>query len=91
MLSTIRNKYIISTAFVVLYILILHESDIVTLVKRNDRIAELEQEIERKKKGIEELKTSIDELEDLRSLEKYAREEHLFKKANEDIYIFSFE
>ena len=90
-LNIIRNKYVISSAFVLLYILILHETDIVTLINRNERVSILEEEIERKKQGIEELKVSIDQLEDVRSLEKYARENHYFKKKDEDLFIFSFE
>lgn len=74
-----------------LYILILHETDIVTLIKRNERVSILEEEIDRKRQGVEELKISIDQLEDLRSLEKYARENHYFKKEDEDLFIFSFE
>lgn len=74
-----------------LYILILHETDIVTLIKRNERVSVLEEEIERKKEGIETLKIAIDQLEDVRSLEKYARENHYFKKEDEDLFIFSFE
>ena len=80
-----------STAFVLLYILILHETDVATLIKRNQRVNELEMEIERKKEGIEELKIAINELKDVRTLEKYARENHYFKKEDEDIFIFSFE
>ena len=80
-----------SSAFVLLYILILHETDIVTLINRKERITLLEQEIDRKKEGIESLKIALNELEDIRSLEKYAREEHYFKKADEDLFIFSFE
>lgn len=75
----------------VVYILILHDSDIVTLTRRNERISELEREIERKKGGIEELKIKLGQLEDIRTLEKYAREEHFFKKQDEDLFIFSFE
>ncbi len=74
-----------------LYILILHETDIVTLIKRNERVSLLEEEIDRKKQGIEDLKISINQLEDLRSLEKYARENHYFKKEDEDLFILSFE
>ena len=44
-----------------------------------------------KKEGVEELKIAISELEDIRTLDKYAREEHFFKKKDEDIFIFSFE
>ncbi len=74
-----------------LYILILHETDIVTLIKRNERVSLLEEEIDRKKQGVEDLKISINQLEDLRSLEKYARENHYFKKEDEDLFILSFE
>ncbi len=74
-----------------LYILILHETDIITLIKRNEHVSILEEEIERKKEGIETLKVAIDQLEDVRSLEKYARENHYFKKEDEDLFIFSFE
>ncbi|WP_070137056.1 septum formation initiator family protein [Crocinitomix algicola] len=87
----IRNKYILSSLFVVVYILILHDTDIVTLINRQNRVESLENEIERKKTGIIELKESIEQLEDLRKLEKYAREEHLFKKDDEDLFILSFE
>jgi len=76
---------------VLLYILILHETDIVTLIKRNERVSLLEEEIDRKKQGVEDLKISINQLEDLRSLEKYARENHYFKKEDEDLFILSFE
>jgi cell division protein FtsB len=90
-LPYIRNKYILSSAFVLFYILILHDTDIVTLIKRKEKVTALENEIARKKEGIKELKNSVAELEDLRSLEKYAREKHFFKKDGEELFIFSFE
>ena len=74
-----------------MYILFIHDTDIATLISRKNHVAELESEIERKKKSIEDLKISLNQLDDIRSLEKYAREEHLFKKEDEDIFIFSFE
>lgn len=90
-LNFVKYKYIISSVVVVFYILILHETDIFTLIQRNQRVTNLEQEIDRKKEGIEDLKIAIEELEDIRSLEKYARENHYFKREDEDIFIFSFE
>ena len=89
--SVIKNRYLLSSIFVLTYVLILHDTDILTLIKRKDKVAKLEMEIERKKVGIEELKHKLEDLENLRSLEKYAREEHLFKKDDEDIFVFSFE
>lgn len=90
-LPILKNKYLISTLLVVLYILILHETDIFALQNRKQRVHELEAEIELKEKEIEELKLAISDLEDPRMLEKYAREYHYFKKEDEDIFIFSFE
>lgn len=89
--SVIKNRYLLSSIFVLTYILILHDTDILTLIKRKEKVANLEVEIERKKKGIEELRVKLEDLKDLRSLEKYAREEHKFKKDDEDVFIFSFE
>ena len=89
--NVIKNKYLLSSIFVLSYILILHDTDILTLIKRKEKVAKLEMEIERKKQSIEEMRTKLDDLDDVRSLEKYAREEHLFKKDSEDIFIFSFE
>lgn len=80
-----------SSLFVLLYILILHDADVFTLMRRHDRVDALEREIGRKQQGIKDLKKSVNELEDIRSLEKYAREEHYFKKKDEDLFIFSFE
>lgn len=86
-----RNKYLISGLFVLVYILFLHNTDILTLINRHEKVAELDQEIVRKKAGIEDLKIKLRELENIRSLEKYARENHFFKKDDEDLFIFSFE
>ncbi len=91
LIKIIRNKYIYTSLFLVFYILILHETDVVTLINRKNRVQDLELEIERKKEEILDLKLSIGEIDDVRSLEKFARENHLFKKADEDLFIFSFE
>ena len=89
--SILKNKYLLCGAFVLVYILFIHDTDIATLINRKQHVAELQDEIERKKKSIEELKVSLNQLEDIRTLEKYAREEHFFRKDDEDIFIFSFE
>ena len=90
-LRIMRNKYLLSTAIAVGYMLILHETDIFALQNKKSKVTELEQQIEIRKYEIEEMKVAINELDDPRSLEKYAREYHYFKKEDEDIFIFSFE
>lgn len=81
----------ISSVIVLLYVLILHDTDAYGLHQRNQRVKELRVEIEQKKQEIEELKLALNDLDDPRSLEKYAREYHYFKKEDEDLFIFSFE
>lgn len=60
-------------------------------MNRHEKVSNLELEIVRKQQGIEELKYKLKELDNLRTLEKYARENHYFKKDDEDLFIFSFE
>lgn len=76
---------------VVLYMLLLHESDIFALQSKKTKVSALQAQIEYKKSEIEHLKIALNELDDPRSLEKYAREYHYYKKEDEDIFIFSFE
>jgi cell division protein DivIC len=86
-----KNKYLIAGIAVLFYILILHETDIFSLQNKKARVQDLYQQIELKKVDISELKLAINDLDNPRSLEKYAREYHYFKKDDEDIFIFSFE
>jgi cell division protein DivIC len=87
----LRNRYILSSLIAVVYVLVLHNTDVYTLIQRSNRVSDLEAEIERKKQEIEVMKENLASLQDLRSLEKYAREQHLFKRDDETIFIFSFE
>lgn len=87
----LKNKYFLSTLFVLVYILILHDTDIFSLQNKKQRVSELQLQIDEKKIEIEELKLALNDLNDPRTLEKYAREFHYFKKEDEDLFILSFE
>ncbi|MEO9533287.1 MAG: septum formation initiator family protein [Crocinitomicaceae bacterium] len=86
----LKNKYIISSIVVLLYIIILHDTDIFALRNRMNNSDELRVEIEQRKKDIEELKIALSDLDDPRALEKFAREHHLYKKDDEDLFTISF-
>lgn len=90
-LLLLKNKYVLSTVCVVLYILIVHETDIIALVNKNRKIAALEATIVQKRENIKELKESLKQLDDPKAVEKYAREHHFFKKEDEDIFVLSSE
>jgi cell division protein DivIC len=89
--ARLKNRYAISTLIAIVYILLLHNTDVYTLIQRKNTVSELETEIARKKHEIEEVKANIASLQDIRSLEKYARENYFFKKDDEELFIFSFE
>lgn len=71
------------------YILLLHDTDVVALNKRKKHVQQLEIEIAQKKNQIEDLKIALSELENINSLEKFAREKYFFKKDDEDLFILS--
>ena len=73
----------------VLYILLLHDTDVFSLQKRKDKVANLEKEIVHRRLEIEDLKEDLKALEDQESLEKFAREKYYFKKADEDLFVLS--
>ncbi len=71
------------------YILFLHNTDIVALKKRKDRVKQLQSEILLKRNEIIELKKALNELENQTTLEKFAREKYYFKKDNEDVFVLT--
>ena len=77
-IKIIRNKYVYTSLFLVFYILILHETDVVTLINRKDRVQDLELEIERKKEEIQELKVPL----------KFCARKSSFKKSG--LLLFNF-
>lgn len=87
-LPVFRNKFIITFIVFVVWMLFFDDYNVMSRVNNNRKIAELEiqkeeyvAEIARSKRLLHELKG------DNSSLEKYAREQYLMKKDNEDIYI----
>jgi cell division protein DivIC len=88
-LRHLKNRYVISSLALVLYILLLHDTDVFSLQKRKEKVANLEQEIIHRQIEIEKLKEDMKALEDIESLEKFAREKYYFKKADEDLFVVS--
>jgi cell division protein FtsB len=57
----------------------------------NTEVKELETAIEFYKKRIKEDKSTIKILQDSLQMERFAREQYLMKKENEDIYLIEFD
>ncbi len=85
------NIYVIILTVFVFWMLFLDENSYLTHREFNNEIKELKTWIEFHKEKIEKDKEVIKKLKDSLELERYARENYLMKKENEDIYIIEFD
>lgn len=88
LLKVIKNKYLLTTIGIVVWILFFDKNDVFSQADLNGKLNKLKAdrnyyltEIENNKREIEELKTNK------KSLEKFAREKYHMKKDNEDVYV----
>lgn len=88
LLKVIKNKYLLTTIGIVVWILFFDKNDLFSQADLNGKLNKLKAdrnyyltEIESNKREIEELKTNK------KSLEKFAREKYHMKKDNEDVYV----
>ena len=86
--KALRNKYILTAVLFLLWLLLFDQNNLSERRKMNREYDQLNEEkayylkkIEEDRKRIEELKTDND------NLEKFAREQYLMKKDNEDIFV----
>jgi cell division protein DivIC len=84
----LRNKYILTAVVFLVWLLLFDQNNLAERRKMNREYTQLMEEreyylqkIEEDRKRIEELKTDND------NLEKFAREQYLMKKDNEDIFV----
>jgi len=84
----LRNKYVLTSVLFVLWMLMFDQNNLNERRKNNRDYNQLlrekeyfQKKIEENRKRIQELKTNND------NLEKFAREQYLMKKDNEDIFI----
>ncbi len=88
LLPFIRNKFIITIILFSVWMLFFDQYNLISRVNNNRKIAELEQQKEFYIAEIERSNRLLKELQgDNASLEKFAREQYLMKKDDEDIYI----
>jgi cell division protein FtsB len=84
----LRNKYFIAIAAFAVVMLFLDKNDLFTVMARNKELRALEQSKVHYTNEINEL-TKIKEglTQDPRTIEKYARENYLMKRENEDLFV----
>lgn len=88
LLPFIKNKYLIVGVFFILWMLFFDENTFIAQFKMHNKITNLLEQKQATKNQIDKIKSSIYDLNtNTQTLEKYAREEYLMKKDNEDVFI----
>jgi len=86
----IKNKYVIAILFFLVWILFFDQNNLFDRVSAVRKFQQIEKE---KKYYINKIKTDTKKLEELRTdrenLEKFAREQYLMKRDNEDVFIIT--
>lgn len=90
-LGIFRNKYILALTVFTVYNLFLDDVDMFTIINQNKRLAKLRASESEVSLKLKETKYTLSQLRHGYALEKFAREEKLFKKDDEDIFIITHE
>lgn len=85
------NIYSIIVISFIIWMLFFDENSYLLHRKLDNEINDSERAIQIYKSKINEYETMIEKLEDSSQLERFAREQYLLKKENEDIYFFEFD
>ena len=86
--SWLKNKYLLTGAFFVIWMVFFDPKDILSDFERRDKLNELEKSEQHLKQLITESQTELGLLKNnAQSMEKYAREKYMMKKDNEDLFI----
>jgi cell division protein FtsB len=87
-LTIIKNKYFITVVALVVWLSFFDKNDFSTQMELSKKVQKLESERDYYIKAIAETKQEITELQtDSTNLEKFARENYLMKKDNEDVFV----
>lgn len=82
------NRYFLTLAFFIVWIMFFDKNNLITQYKDRQVLYELRKEKKYYQSEILRTRKQLDELlSDSKSLEKFAREQHLMKKANEDVWL----
>jgi cell division protein DivIC len=88
-LSVLKNKYLLTGTFFLVWMLFFNEKDLVSEFKRKEKFKELQESERRLTEVIKQTRQELSQLKtNAQTIEKYAREKYLMKKDNEDLFIF---
>jgi cell division protein FtsB len=87
-LELIRNKYFLSVAAFVVWMIFFDKNDIIAQYEFRSEVNKLQEEKDFYVKEISQVKKDLNELNtNLNTAEKFAREKYFMKKDNEDVFV----
>lgn len=86
-LRYLKNKYILTIVIVGVYTLFLDDADVFTIIRQRIKLSKLKAEKEQLETKLVETQEILGKLNSLEALERFAREEKMFKKDDEDIFV----
>lgn len=86
-----KNKFIFTTCLFFIYMLFLDDIDIFTIINQNNKLSHLEDAKSEVSEKLARTKLTLKKLKYTSELESFAREEKLFKRDNEEIFVISYE
>ena len=87
LLKILKNKYILTILVFGIYVLFLDDADVFSISRQRGKLSQLKQEKELVLNKYNTTKNTLDQLNDIKELERYAREKKLFKRDDEDIFV----
>lgn len=84
----LKNKYFVSLLFFVIYVLIFSQNNLIERYSYLKQVKQLEHQKEYYQTQIKENSEKLNQLKtNAKNLEKFAREQYLMKRPNEDIFV----
>ena len=88
-LYILKNKYLLTGTFFLVWMLFFNEKDLVSEFNRKEKLKELQESERHLSEVIKQTRQELSQLKtNAQTIEKYAREKYLMKKDNEDLFIF---
>jgi cell division protein DivIC len=89
--SFLKNKYTITGIVFLGYFLFLDDLDIITIINQKRKLSKLEIQRDKLSEDLASTKNTLKKLNNINSLEAYARSQKFFKRDDEDIFVITFE
>lgn len=86
-LRYLRNKYILTLVIFGVYMLFLDDVDVFSIFRQQVKYNKILREKVEMEEKLVKTRTVLNQLNNLESIEKFAREEKMFKRDDEDIFV----